>query len=68
MNQIERNLLLRVARRLEERAEDAWAAASAKQMDAKAHETAKRQRDRDYGDARDLRAFAVRQPIEPSTP
>jgi hypothetical protein len=58
MNAVERNLLLRVARRLEEQAEATF------QRDQKLGDeaaiAAKRRRDRELGDARDVREYVKR--------
>ncbi len=59
MNPVERNLLLRVARRLEEQAEAEYKTVPI-QADAKVHERAKVKRDRELGDARDLRDYVKR--------
>lgn len=58
MNAVERNLLLRIARRLEEQAEASYAAAQ-KLGDAAAI-AGKRRRDREVGDAKDLRDYVKR--------
>lgn len=63
MNAVDRNLLLRLARRLEEQAEEA-AKHLPPQADPKVYETAKRRRDRELGDARDLREFVKRADAE----
>jgi hypothetical protein len=59
LNLMDRNLLLRIARRLEEQAE-----ADHKRVpigaDAKVHENARRKRDRELGDAKDLREYVKR--------
>jgi ABC-type protease/lipase transport system fused ATPase/permease subunit len=60
VNAIDRNLLIRVARRLEEQADQAWHTAAMKTDDVKALDAAKRRRDRELGDAKDLRDFVKR--------
>lgn len=60
MNAVDKNLLLRIARRLEEQAEEA-AKHLPPQADPKVYESAKRKRDRELGDARDLRDFVRRE-------
>lgn len=61
MSPIDRNLLIRVARRLEEQADQAWHTAAMTGDDVKALDAAKRRRDRELGDAKDLRDFVKRQ-------
>lgn len=65
MNAIDRNLILRVARRLEEQADAAWRIAAVEANDTKALDTAKRRRDRELGDAKDLREFIKRSEAAP---
>ena len=60
MTPTERNLLLRVARRLEEQADDAWRVTATAANDVKALDQAKRRRDRELGDAKDLRDYVKR--------
>lgn len=60
MSPIERNLLIRVARRLEEQADQAWHTQAMNTDDVKALDAAKRRRDRELGDAKDLRDFVKR--------
>ncbi len=59
MNPVDRNLLIRVARRLEEQAEEDFKRVPVG-ADHKVHENAKRKRDRELGDARDLREYVKR--------
>lgn len=56
----EKNLLLRVARRLEERAGTDYTAALAIAPNVKAVAELRRRRDRELGDARDLREYVKR--------
>lgn len=63
MNAVDRNLLLRIARRLEEQAEEEHKRVPP-QADAKLYENAKRRRDRELGDARDLREYVKRADAE----
>lgn len=65
MNPVDRNLLLRVARRLEEQAEESFKSTPAN--DPRVHESARRRRDRELGDAKDLREYVKRQD-EPEVP
>lgn len=58
---IERNLLTRIARRLEEQADQTWHTAAMQSNDVKILDAAKRRRDRELGDAKDLRDFVKRQ-------
>jgi hypothetical protein len=60
MNAIERNLLTRIARRLEEQADAAWRVTVTAANDTKSLDAAKRRRDRELGDAKDLREFVKR--------
>lgn len=60
MTPLERNLLIRVARRLEEQADAAWRAAATAASDTKTLDQIKRRRDRELGDAKDLRDFVRR--------
>lgn len=60
MNPVDRNLLLRVARRLEEQADAAWRAAATAANDTKTLDAIRRRRDRELGDAKDLRDFVKR--------
>ncbi len=64
MNPVDRNLLLRVARRLEEQAEQSYKVAAGLAEDPKEHEAAKRKRDRELGDSRDLRDYVKRTEAE----
>ena len=59
MRPLDKNLLIRVARRLEEQAEEAHTRALAG-SDPKTIEQAKRRRDRELGDARDVRDYVKR--------
>lgn len=63
MNAVDRNLLLRVARRLEEQADEDFKRVPVG-ADAKVHENAKRKRDRELGDAKDLREYVKRADAE----
>jgi len=65
MNVVDRNLLLRIARRLEEQAEEEFKRVPIG-ADQKTHEAAKRKRDRELGDARDLREYVKRADAEHS--
>jgi hypothetical protein len=72
LNAVERNLLLRVARRLEEQAEEEHKRVPVG-AEAKVHENARRKRDRELGDAKDLRAYvkkldAAAEVPEPTAP
>ena len=59
MSPVDRNLLLRIARRLEEQAEREYE--SARDMsDQRVADSAKRRRDRELGDAKDLRDYVKR--------
>lgn len=64
MNPVDRNLLTRIARRLEEQAESSF------QRDQKLGDeaaiAARRRRDRELGDAKDLREYLKRQDAEQS--
>lgn len=60
MRKADRDLLLRVARRAEERAEEAWKIVIDDPRMAGAQDVAKRRRDREIGDARDLKEFVKR--------
>lgn len=60
MSPAEKNLLVRVARRLEEQADADWRTAATAAADTKALDTAKRRRDRELGDVMDLRAYVKR--------
>lgn len=60
MNPVERNLLLRIARRLEEQADAAWRVTATATNDVKGLDAAKRKRDRELGDAKDLREYVKR--------
>lgn len=64
MNAVDRNLLLRIARRLEEQADAAWRITATAANDVKALDAAKRRRDRELGDAKDLRDYVKRQDAE----
>jgi len=69
MTPTEKNLLIRVARRLEEQAMGAYLPIGDQKRDAEA----RRRRDRELGDAKDLRDLAKRQenyacPVEPTAP
>jgi hypothetical protein len=57
---VDRNLLLRIARRLEEQADAAWRASATAANDTKTLDQIKRRRDRELGDAKDLREFVKR--------
>lgn len=67
MNTVERNLLIRIARRLEEYAEASYNGAKNEQA-PKEHEAAKRRRDRELGDAKDLRDLVGRANSEQAAP
>lgn len=58
MNAVERNLILRIVRRLEEQAEAGYV--SAQKLGEAAALAGKRRRDRELGDARDLREYVKR--------
>jgi hypothetical protein len=60
MNAVEKNLLLRIARRLEEHADVAWRISATAADDVKTLDAAKRRRDRELGDAKDLREYVKR--------
>ena len=60
MNTVDRNLLLRIARRLEEQADAAWRVTATAANDVKTLDAAKRRRDRELGDAKDLREYVKR--------
>lgn len=64
MTPVDKNLLLRIARRLEEQAEDEHKRASTVLTDTKAIDQAKRRRDRELGDAKDLREYVRRADAE----
>jgi hypothetical protein len=57
---VDRNLLLRIARRLEEQADAAWRTSATAANDTKTLDQIKRRRDRELGDAKDLREFVKR--------
>jgi hypothetical protein len=57
---VDRNLLLRIARRLEEQADAAWRASATAANDTKTLDQIKRRRDRELGDAKDLREYVKR--------
>lgn len=67
MTPVDRNLLLRIARRLEEQADAAWRVAATAANDVKALDAAKRKRDRELGDAKDLRDYVKRTDAEQSS-
>lgn len=62
MNAVERNLLLRIARRLEEQAEASFQAAQ--KLGDEATIAGRRRRDRELGDAKDLREYVKRMDAE----
>lgn len=64
MTPVDKNLLLRIARRLEEQADDAWRVAAVKSNDVKGLDQAKRKRDRELGDAKDVREYVKRADAE----
>ncbi len=63
MTLVQRNLLLRIARRLEEQADADWRAGIVAAGDTKALDQVKRKRDRELGDAKDLREYVKRTPL-----
>lgn len=63
MNLVQRNLLLRIARRLEEQADADWRAGIITANETKAIDQVKRKRDRELGDAKDLREYVKRTPV-----
>lgn len=63
MNAVDRNLLLRIARRVEEAAEEAYKAVPIG-ADALVHKHAKAKRDREIGDAKDVREYVKRMEAE----
>ena len=60
MTPVDRNLLLRVSRRIEERAEQDYRQACDDPRVSGQQELARRRRDRELGDAKDLRDFVRR--------
>jgi hypothetical protein len=58
MTPTEKNLLIRVARRAEERAVEEFKATD--QLDVEALDTARRKRDRELGDARDMKDLVAK--------
>lgn len=66
MTLVQRNLLLRIARTLEEQADADWRAGTTAAGDTKALDQVKRKRDRELGDAKDLREYVKRTPLSES--
>lgn len=62
MNAVDKNLLMRIARRLEGQAEDDYRRVPVG-ADAKVYENARRKRDRELGDALDLRTYVKKMDV-----